>query len=738
MRYLTLFFVFAMLLGASLPLNADNIPLISESMFALGDVTSFKMYGDYALFIGGERHLQVMDFSDAEHPRLVSGCDVPGQSGVAYLISVYDHYAYLFFNNCVAIISLSNPLSPQFMTRMDMDYTISQSIHNDVLYTTGAYLNYYLKAYSLSNPIAPQLLDSLQVNYYPSGIACSDGLLVCGNSTVEIVNTSDPANLQIREELNFISGFESIGSAAFAFSGSTLAVACGYYFSLYDFSQDPFQRTTLPLGFQVSDSKGYIYNNRFWCKYRTLDDGNGILGVNFSNLDNPQISFSQTYSTNGIFSFNMNKGLMTLRTNQIVRYLSYSILEDDSLPDFDLNYPLDSINNIVSQGNWTIGINSNIIQELGFDEAGNAYSEYNIGTSYYNDITLHNNTLLYTVFNEPYQNGLATRYLVSYDLISKTQKAVLALGYSESTGEIVLDGDKAYICNGFRGLFIVDISNTEQPVLLSQLQEGIEYQCAIAENGKLWVGSGYTIRCYDYRESITPVFCHEIPLYMQTPFIRPYKILMIDNYLYAITLGDKLVRINPDSDRATEIKTYQTENPINTHIAKLGEGLMLGSCDGVTVYSLHGEAHPEKVAFREVERIEGTNSVVLTSYAVNGDRIFVGRGKSLQVLDARPAIAFTKSNAPGASFQLSTFPNPVIDKMCIICKLPASGAAELELYNLRGQRVFVKSFPSLNEGLNLLDINTPGFLGLKLGSGVYIARVKQDGFQQTGKLVLVK
>ncbi len=737
MRSVTYVILVLLLSCSGLILWADNIPLVSESMHALGDVESFAMYGDYALFIGGDRHLQVMDFSDAEHPRLVAGCDVPGQSGVASSISIYEQYAYLLFSDCLAIISLSNPLTPQFISRVEREHISCQSIFNDVLYVATDW-DYYLYAYSLSNPVAPQPLDSLWVNNYPSSIACTDGWLVCGNSVVDVINTIDPTNLQKSGELHLISGLEYAFSAAFAFSGSTLVAGCGYYFSVYDFSQEPYLRTPLPLGFLVSDSKGYIHNNRFWCKYRTLDDGNGILGVDFSNLDAPQICFSQTYVTNGIFRFYMNKGLMTLRTNQITRYLSYSILDDNSLPEFELKYPLDSINSIVSQGDWTIGINSNIIQVLGFDETGDAYSEYNIGTTYYNDITLHNNTLLYTVFYEPYQNGLATRYLVSYDLISKTKKAEIALGYSESSGEIVLDGDKAYICNGFRGLFIVDISNAEQPVLLSQLQEGIEYQCAIAENGKLWVGSGYTIRCYDYRESITPVFCHEIPLYMQTPFIRPYKILMIDNFLYAITLGDKLVRINPDSDRATEVKIYQTDNPINTHIAKLGDGLMLGSCDGVTVYSLHGEAYPEKVAFREVERVEGTYSVVLTSYAVNGDCIYVGRGKSLQVLDARTAIAFTKSNAPGASFRLSTFPNPAKDKLCIICKLPAAGAAELELYNLRGQRVYIKSFTSLNEGLNLLDISTPDFGGLKLGSGVYFARIIQDGFQQTGKLVLVK
>ena len=76
---------------------ADNIPMISESMHALGEVDSFVMYGDYALFIGGERHLQIMDFSDAQHPRMVAGCDVTGLNVAASSVSINGQYASLFF-----------------------------------------------------------------------------------------------------------------------------------------------------------------------------------------------------------------------------------------------------------------------------------------------------------------------------------------------------------------------------------------------------------------------------------------------------------------------------------------------------------------------------------------------------------------------------------------------------------------------------------------------------------------
>lgn len=711
---------------------ADNIPMISESMHALGEVDSFVMYGDYALFIGGERHLQIMDFSDAQHPRMVAGCDVPGLNVAASSVSISGQYAYLFFWDCYAIISLSNPLSPQFMARIECNNIVCQSIHDGILYVAHDW-DIYLYAYSLGDPLAPQLLDSLQVNNYPESIACGDGFLVCGHSTVDVVDTSDPSNLQINGELSFLSGIE-YSSSAIAISGNKLAVGCGYYFSVYDLGQEPYQRATLYLGERVSGLKGYIHNNRFWSTY---NEGHEIFGVDFSNFDALEICYSETIPYMVSSSFCVGGNITTLRV-QYPHTMYYSVLADDPLPGFELSYPLDSVDRVVSQGDWTVGIISDAMHVLGFDETGTAFLQYCVGMNGSSDITLRNDTLLYTELGEPYQNGEPTRYLVLYDLKSKTQKARLELGSSDLGSEIALDGAKAYICDGDRGLYVVDISYVEQPVLLCQLQEGIRYQCAFAENGKLWVGSSYTIRCYDIGESTTPVFRYEIPLYTQTQNTLPYKLLMIDDYLYAISTNGYLVRVKPGSDGATAIDYYQTRYQINTSIAKLGDGLMVGSCDGVIVYSLNGAAHPEEVAFRDVERVADAYSIVLTSYAVNGDRIYVGRGKSLQVLDAALAIAFTHGYSSETDQKLRIYPNPGKGMIKVFCKLPASGEADLELYNLRGQKVFDKTIVSMEEGLNVVRMETMDNIGHKLGSGVYFVRIKQGNYSQTGKLTIVK
>jgi hypothetical protein len=220
--------------------------------------------------------------------------------------------------------------------------------------------------------------------------------------------------------------------------------------------------------------------------------------------------------------------------------------------------------------------------------------------------------------------------------------------------------------------------------------------------------------------------------------INPYKILMIDDYLYAITTNGYLARIEPGSDGAAAIDIYQTRYRFNTSLAKLGNGLLVGSCDGVSVYGLNGAAPPEELAFRDVERVEDGNSIVLTSYSVNGDRIYVGRVKSLQVLDASLAIAFMHGYFPETEQNLRIYPNPGKGMIKVICKLPADGEAELELYNLRGQKVFARTYGSITKGLNVLRMETRDDSGRKLGSGMYFVRIKQGKHIQTGKLAIVK
>ncbi|MDD2227858.1 MAG: T9SS type A sorting domain-containing protein [Candidatus Cloacimonetes bacterium] len=72
----------------------------------------------------------------------------------------------------------------------------------------------------------------------------------------------------------------------------------------------------------------------------------------------------------------------------------------------------------------------------------------------------------------------------------------------------------------------------------------------------------------------------------------------------------------------------------------------------------------------------------------------------------------------------------------VICNLPAAGAAELELYNLHGQKVSTKTFSAMKEGLNMVNMETKDTAGRSLGSGVYMLKMKQGSYKQVGKLLL--
>lgn len=740
-RIIIIAFAFLLACGISM-LEADNIPLISESMPALGEVGSFVKYGDYALFIGGEKHLQIMDFSSPQQPELISGLDVPGMNGSATFIDVYEHYAYLFFNGTVAIVSLSDIFAPQLLSTAELGIgLVSQSIHDNVLYISrNPWDSYNVYSYSLSDPLSPMLLDSLTVNIYPRSISCGDGFLVCGDTKGIVLDTSNPANLQLLSEITYISS-TYYGYGAIAVSGTMLVVGCDYYVSVYDFSKTPYLQGTISLPYRVEGFTGYIHGNSFWCQCLDYygNDGAGVMGIDFSNPESPQVCYTEMFYANGIFRFYMDEELMSLRTNQNAQYIKFSVLDSSNTPDFAISYPMESIGSIVANDKWVVGVNSNrFIQIVGVPEDNTTVLPfYSFTPNNFSSLKLHGDILLYTTRAEPYQNGSATRYLVLFDLVTQTQKAILELGPSFwGNGEIIVAGDIAYICNKDEGLFVVDISNPEQPLLLCFLQEYINYDCAVVGGGKLYVGSGYSIRCYDISLSPVPVFMYEMPLYLQNPFIKPFKLLKKDNYLYAITFGRYLACIKLGNAEAEEINIYETRYSTNSSLMALGDGLMVGSCDGLAVFSLKDPMHPQEVAWRDVERVQEGDYIVFPSYAIKGDHVYVGRGKSLQVLSVRLATTLTGFGAPDAKQKLMIFPNPGKGNINVICNLPAAGVAELELYNLRGQKVCTKTYSTMKEGLNLLNMETKDDSGSFLGSGVYFLKMKQGSYKQVGKLLL--
>jgi flagellar hook assembly protein FlgD len=70
--------------------------------------------------------------------------------------------------------------------------------------------------------------------------------------------------------------------------------------------------------------------------------------------------------------------------------------------------------------------------------------------------------------------------------------------------------------------------------------------------------------------------------------------------------------------------------------------------------------------------------------------------------------------------------------------VPDVGWAELEIYDLKGSRVWTKSFTNLSAGRHTVTWEGTDAAGSAVATGVYFYRLRSEGFEQTRKMILVK
>jgi len=87
---------------------------------------------------------------------------------------------------------------------------------------------------------------------------------------------------------------------------------------------------------------------------------------------------------------------------------------------------------------------------------------------------------------------------------------------------------------------------------------------------------------------------------------------------------------------------------------------------------------------------------------------------------------------------LSAFPNPFNPTATISFSLPVGGKAELELYNLKGQKIVTLSEGLMPSGKHSISFNGCDEYGRNLASGIYFLRLQHTAGIITKKITLLK
>lgn len=114
-------------------------------------------------------------------------------------------------------------------------------------------------------------------------------------------------------------------------------------------------------------------------------------------------------------------------------------------------------------------------------------------------------------------------------------------------------------------------------------------------------------------------------------------------------------------------------------------------------------------------------------------------GRNVLVLEAPGAGAAVRQERGGDSAaSLSAYPNPFNPESTIVFDLPNSGAAKVEIFDVRGRKVRTLFSGILTAGSHTVQWEGSDDSGASVASGVYFVRLGSRGIDATRRIVLVK
>jgi Secretion system C-terminal sorting domain/Galactose oxidase, central domain len=89
---------------------------------------------------------------------------------------------------------------------------------------------------------------------------------------------------------------------------------------------------------------------------------------------------------------------------------------------------------------------------------------------------------------------------------------------------------------------------------------------------------------------------------------------------------------------------------------------------------------------------------------------------------------------PSATMALQVWPNPAVGPLAVSLTLAADNAAQLEMFNVRGQRVLTREVGAMGAGAHRLEIGR----AQDYPSGIYFLRLTQSGHSVSSRFVVVR
>jgi len=126
--------------------------------------------------------------------------------------------------------------------------------------------------------------------------------------------------------------------------------------------------------------------------------------------------------------------------------------------------------------------------------------------------------------------------------------------------------------------------------------------------------------------------------------------------------------------------------------------------------------------------------------AVTGNSSYTGKvGFWYQAVDIVTSVEQSDRDLGPTVFHLGqNYPNPFNPTTTMLFSLPRKSHVKLDIYNMRGQKVRALLNEERPAGFYEARWNGRDDNGVQVSSGVYLYRIKADGFFQTRKMIFMK
>ena len=167
------------------------------------------------------------------------------------------------------------------------------------------------------------------------------------------------------------------------------------------------------------------------------------------------------------------------------------------------------------------------------------------------------------------------------------------------------------------------------------------------------------------------------------------------------------------------------------------------------IYTFSGAEEPIYFA-NMIEGSNGAGQCIAFKHNYNGTLVLFGCPLYFMHLDEvtnmlfqllptlNPALPLVDEIVTLPVVTLSAFPNPFNPTATISFSLPVGGKAELELYNLKGQKIVTLSEGLMPSGKHSISFNGCDEYGRNLASGIYFLRLQHTAGIITKKITLLK